>query len=488
MKIKRKRTRGWKGTVREAAAFALLLLVAGAVARASETTAAESVSTAADRRELAITVYNQGFGLVREIREVHLGTGRTRLQFRDVADQIQPETLLVRSRGGSPGLRVLEQDYRHDLLTPEALLHRYVGRTVRVHRWNEALGREEVKDAELLSVAGGVVLRLDGRVTTGVPGRLSFPDVPAGMTAAPVLVWLVDAPSPSQRIEVTYITRGLGWTADYVLVLDQGGAKGDLTGWVTLNNTSGADYEDAGLKLVAGQVQRAAPQAMMVQRDVAAAPMAAGPQFGEEGFAEYHLYTLKRPTTLRQGEQKQVLLLEADGVKVAQRFVFRGQPYWYRSAVGSVAKDQKVGVFLEIGNVEENQLGVPLPAGTFRVYRADASGAPQFAGEDRIDHTPRDETLRIRLGEAFDVVGDRVQTEFRSTGRCSSESSWEITLRNHKDEEVEVEVLEPAGGEWRILSSSLPARRVDARTLALDVEVPARGEAKVTYSVRTSWC
>jgi hypothetical protein len=215
---------------------------------------------------------------------------------------------------------------------------------------------------------------------------------------------------------------------------------------------------------------------------------APAPQFQEESFFEYHLYTLQRPTTLRDNEQKQVTLLEGEDVGVNKRLIFYGVPYYYRGSYGQVMSNQKVGVYLDVQNSEENHLGIPLPKGIVRVYKADASGSQQFIGEDQIDHTPRDERIRIKMGEAFDVVGDRRQMDYRVISSCVAESSWEITLRNHKDEDAEVQIVEPVGGDWEILSSSHRAERVDAFTFTFTVPVPARGEVKVEYRIRVRWC
>jgi hypothetical protein len=450
---------------------------------------AAKVSGDADRRQVSITVYNQGFGLVREVRELkELGKGRVALEFRDVASTIQPETVAVKSLGG--GLRVLEQNYRFDLLTPETLLEKYVGRNVRAYRYHEATGKEDVVDAKVLSVANGPVLQINNEITFGYPGRLAFPELPADLIAKPTLVWLVESAQPNQSLEVSYLAQNLSWKADYVFVVNDKDDKGDLVGWVTLQNQSGATYRDAELKLVAGDVNRVREEEQGPTRMYkSAAPMAAGaPAFREEGLFEYHLYTLGRPTTVRDKEQKQVTLLEAQGIGVTKKLIFFGQQYWFRSQYGEVAKNQKIGVYLDFKNTEANHLGMPLPKGTVRVYKADKSGAKQFVGEDAIDHTPRDEKLRIKMGDAFDVVADQKQLEWKALGSCQSESAWEIELRNHKDEAVRVELREPVGGDWTIVESSLPATKEDAQTITFDVPVPKRGATKVKYRVRVRWC
>jgi hypothetical protein len=458
-------------------------------AQASRPAAAAKASSSGDRKEVGITVYNDGFGLVREVRDVDLGTGRAALEFRDVAAQIEPETVAIKPLGGAR-LNVLEQNYRYDLLTPQKLLEKYVGRRVRLYRYSERTGKEDAFDADVLSVAGGQsVFKINGEITYDFPGRVAFPDVPANLIAKPTLVWLLDSGAPKPTVEVTYLTKGLDWHCDYVFVVNDADTAGDLTGWVTLSNNSGASYENARLKLVAGNVQRVQPPMRKAMGAGYAAPAAPPPpQFNEEGFFEYHLYTLNQPTTLLENEQKQVTLLDAAGVHVDKRLIFWGQQYYFRSQAGEVQSNQKVGVYLDIQNKENNHLGIALPKGTVRVYKADKSGAKQFIGEDNIDHTPRDEKLRIKMGEAFDVVGERKQVSWKSLGTCTSETEWEVSLRNHKDTVEEVEDIEPVGGDWEVVSESHPHKKEDASTFTFTVKVPARGETKIHYRVRVKWC
>ena len=451
----------------------------------------QQTSTEADRKAVSITVYNQNFGVVREVRELAtLGTGQVSLEFRDVAANIQPETVAIKSLTAPGAISVLEQNYRYDLLTPQTLLQKYVGKKIRTYRYHEATGKEEVADAELLSVAEQPILRLNGEVTFGYPARFAFPQVPDNLIAKPTLMWLVSSQKAAQTVEVSYLTQNLNWSADYVLVVNEQDTQAALQGWVTLVNQSGASFKNAQLQLVAGDVNRVQPQRAYKASSLsapAAAP-AGGAGFSEQGLFEYHMYTLGRPTSVLQNEQKQVSLLEADGIKIDKKLIFFGQQYWFRGQYGDVQSNQKVGVYLDFKNEEKNKLGIPLPKGTLRVYKADKSGAKQFVGEDQIDHTPRDEKIRVKMGEAFDVVGDRKQTEWRVLGSCTSESRWEIELRNHKDTAVEVEDFEPIGGDWTMLESSLPYDKKDAGTFTFTVKVPARGKTKVTYRVRLRYC
>ncbi len=471
------------------ALFALGSVSAASLAVAQQRPApqvAQARSTSQQREEVAITVYNQNFGLVREVRSIDIAAGRTALEFRDVSQAIEPETVAIKPLGNAQ-LHVLEQNYRYDLLSPQKLLEKYVGRKVHVYRYNEKLGKDEMFDADVLSVAQGTVLRINGEITYDFPGRIAFPEVPQNLIAHPTLVWLLDS-SGKQKVEVTYLTRNLGWSADYVLVINDADTAGDLVGWVTLNNTTGTAYENAKLKLVAGDVQRVSGRETARTETMARGGGAVPAQFQEESFFEYHLYSLERPTNLLNAEQKQVTLLEAHDIHLDKKLIFFGASYYFRGHYGQVVSNQKVGVYLDIQNKEQNHMGMPLPKGTVRVYKADKSGAKQFIGEDAIDHTPRDEKLRIKMGEAFDVVGDRKQMEWKSLGTCVSESAWEISLRNHKDTPVEVEDYEPVGGDWEIVSESMKHDKKDAHTFTFTPKIPARGEVKITYRVRIRWC
>ena len=470
--------------------FLLTLFCVTTLARAEEVALPRLRSTAEQREELGVTVYSGGFGLIRETRTLALAKGRSEVEFGGVAGTIQPETVQVHVVGATPGLRVLEQNYQYDLLSPAKLLEKYVGRTVRVLRWSETKGRDEERDAVVLSAGEPPILRVGDEITWAFPGRISFPEIPKTLIARPTLVWLVDSASERQKVEVTYLASQLSWKADYVLVVNDADTAGDLTGWVTLDNQSGAAYENAKVQLVAGDVNRILP-AVYKDRMVYAAEGRAAmapPQFREEGLFEYHLYTLERPATLLENEQKQIALLEASGVKLAKRLVLRGEPSYFRMQTGELGATSKVAVSLEFENRESERLGQPLPKGIIRVYKRDKSGGRQFLGEDEIDHTPRDERVRIRVGDAFDVIGERKQMDYKVIGSCRSESAWQIDLRNHKDEKVEVDVVEPASGDWEIVSSSQKATKEDARTFSFRVPVPARGTTRVEYRVRVRWC
>ena len=454
------------------------------------------VSHSDTRRSVAVTVYNDGFGLVREVRDVDLGTGRISLEFRDVSSKVEADTVHVKSQSKGHALSILEQNYRYDLLSPQKLLKKYEGKKIKLYRWNKETGKDEAYDAEVLSVNDNQpVLKVGNEITYGFPARYSFPEVPKNLIAEPSLVWLLDSEAPKQTLEVTYLSQGFRWAADYVLTVGEeatgtGVSTADLTGWVTLSNDTSTTYENAQLKLVAGDVQRLRrePESVNGADDEDADGIPDRKDFKEESLFEYHLYTLDRPTTLLSNEQKQVTLLEGHGVQVHRQLIFYGASYYYRGSYGQVVSNQKVGVYLEIKNEEKNHLGIPLPKGTVRVYKADKSGASQFIGEDAIDHTPRDEKIRVKMGESFDVVGDRKQTDFKAISSCVDETAWEISLRNHKDVADEILVNEPIEGDWEVLTSSQPYDKKDAHTFTFTAKVPSRGETKITYRVRVKWC
>jgi hypothetical protein len=411
------------------------------------------------------------------------------MRFMDVPSAINPRTVHLKGLGG-PGVAVLEQNYEYDLISPDKLMEKYVGKEVEIVEQAEDLTTRTVR-ATLLSTTNGPVYRVGDKIVLGQPGRVVLPELPGDLVARPTLVWTLKTPKAGkQEVEASYLTDGMNWSADYVAVVNADDTLADLTGWVTVDNRSGAAFENATLKLVAGDVRRITPpsyaQAKMMRAEIAmAAPEA--DQFREESFFEYHLYTLERPTTLKQNQTKQITLLQGANIPVEKKLVLAGNPWYYRNKGGTLAQNEKCKVFLEFRNDRASGLGMPLPKGTVRVYKRDASGAEQFAGEDAIDHTPRDERVSLFVGEAFDVVADRVQTDWRSVSPRESESSYKISIRNRKDEAASVIVREPVGGDWKVISSSHPARKLDAGTIEFVVPLQKGQEVDLTYRVNVRW-
>ena len=446
-------------------------------------------SSARNRTSLAITLYNSNFALVRETRDVNLPAGTVRLAFQDVPSSIEASTVHVEPE---PGVEVLDQSYEYDLLSPDRLLEKYVGKPMTLIFRERVNGTTRDKDvnATLLSTQGPV-WKIGDQIVTGIrPDGYRFPELPGGLYSRPTLVWTLRNERPgARRLSVSYLANQMNWTADYVLNLTREGTRGSLEGWVTLTNSSGANFENAKLLLVAGQVHRATsgPQPFPVMAARAQAVGGLAEQFSQQPVGEYHLYTLGRPVDLRNHETKQISLLSAASVPVTKTYVFEGNSGMFRMAMPiERPTPQGVQVILSFKNDKAAGLGEPLPAGVVRVYQPDAEGNPILLGEDRISHTPKDETTRLHIGSAFDVVATRKQTDFRRIGQNVYESAFEITLRNHKATPVTVEVREPVNGSWQVLESNFPAKKLNAFTLGFDVPVPAGGEAKLTYRVRVT--
>ncbi|MFT3733738.1 MAG: DUF4139 domain-containing protein [Rhodocyclaceae bacterium] len=468
--------------------LAVSLLFASAASFAAD--APERRSTLEDQRSVAVTVYNQDLALVKEVRRVALDAGFNRLALRDVSAQIRPQTALLRNLTNPGGLRLLEQNFDYDLLTPARLLEKSVGRTVRIVRTHPMTGAETTETAEVLAAAEGVVLKIGDRIETGVPGRIVFDNVPSNLRDRPTLVSQLNSKQAgTQDIELSYLTGGLSWKADYVAELSQDDVTLDLNGWVTLDNRSGTSFGNARLQLVAGDVNRVREEEvanLYELRRAAPAPMMAKAAMAQESLFEYHLYTLQRPTTLANNQTKQVSLLDATGVPMKKELLLEGSPHYYGNAAGEIGSKIKVGVFVEFVNKEGSGLGLPLPKGVVRVYKRDSAGNAQFVGEDRIDHTPKNETVRLKLGEAFDVTADKKQTDFRrreSSPRNIHESAYEIVLRNAKPEAVTVTVREPVPGDWSMLEQSHKHEKIAAGVAQWKISVPANGSATLKYRV-----
>jgi hypothetical protein len=444
-------------------------------------------TTQADQTGVALTVYNVNIALVKDRRSINLARGQGELRFMDVAAQIIAESVQINSLSDPVSLRVLEQNYEYDLLNPQKLMDKYVGKEVRLFQKNPHTEREEVVIATLLANNNGPIYRIGNEVTFNHPGRVILPGLPESLIAQPTLVWLLEnSLTKPQTVEASYLTKGVTWRADYVMTLNENDSKADLAGWVTIDNKSGAAYRDATLKLVAGdlhRVQEEQPRMMMARKSMLA-EAAPTPQFKEEGFFEYHIYTLQRPSTIRENQTKQIRLITADSVPVKKELLFRGDNYYYFGQYGEVTGNRKVGVFVEIANRKEEGLGIPLPKGTARVYKRDSDAGLQFIGEDAIDHTPKDEKIRIKVGDAFDVVGTRKQTDWKKTASDTYEAAFEITIRNHKQEDVVVRVIEPIPGDWQMLGSSHEYKKGDAHIAEFNIPVKKDGETKLAYRVR----
>ena len=379
-------------------------------------------------------------------------------------------------------------------MTPQKLLEKYVGREVTVIRPHPGNDSERRESATVLAAgpAGypSAVLRFADRIETGVPGRLAFDSVPANLRDRPTLSVLLEAGGGKQVVELSYLTGGLSWQADYVANLSADGKRLDLNGWVTLTNRSGAGFDNATLQLVAGTVNRVRAQDSRVYAMAApAAARARAQEATQEALMDYHLYSFERATSIADNQTKQLSLLSAGAVPVSREYLLTGNEGYYRTQYGQygqIGKKLKPAVFLEFEN-KGGQLGKPLPAGIVRVYARDSKGAAQFVGEDRIEHTAKNEKLRLRMGEAFDITAERKQTGYRKIADNIIETSYRIELRNAKDEAVMVRVEEPLPGDWEMLQESQPHTKQSARVASWKVLVPAAGAAVLEYAVRVRW-
>jgi hypothetical protein len=460
---------------------------------ASHPAASDQATTLNDQSDLSVTVYNSNIALIRDVRQLTVPTGAFRLKFEDIAATVNPATVHFRSLTEPEKLSVIEQDYEYDLLEPAKLLHKYVGKEVTLERSymdNGTTKHEEVK-ATLLADNNGPVWRVGNDIVTGIYGDgYRFPEVPANLYDRPTLVMSLDnSGARKHQIEASYLANNVSWNADYVLTVAREDKGADLDGWVTLTNNSGTAFHNARLQLVAGDLNRlpggVAGDVIMSKARTAAA---AAPQFQQENFSEYHLYTLGRRTSVEDKETKQISLLQGSGVPVEKLFVVNGQNFYYHNYQNpsSPLKDP-VMVFYKFKNEEKAGLGMPLPAGNVRVYQKDSKGGILFVGEDHIGHTPKDESITVHIGNAFDVVAEHKQTDFKKIAANVYEMEFEITLRNHKDAPITVEVNEPIGGSWEMLSSSYKFAKTAAFAAQFQVPVDKNGASVLKYRVRVTY-
>jgi hypothetical protein len=469
-------------------ACAALLAAPGFAAQPSQT------STEDDQTELAVTVYNSNVALVRDVRRVKLPAGIFDLRYMDIAAAVNPVTVHIASISAPKDLIVLEQNYEYDLLSPQKLLQKYIGKEltlVRLVSENNSTKEVPVK-ATLLAYNEGPVWKVGDQIITGMGAdRFIFPTVPENLYSKPTLVWMLsNRQAGEQTVEASYLTNQINWNSDYVLTVAADQKAADLNGWVTVVNNSGTAFKNAQLQLVAGELHRVYEQRDMAMEGRAMKAMAApaAPQFAEEGLSEYHLYTLDRRTNINNNQSKQISLLASTGVAIEKVFEVNGQNFYYhnRYRPGQPFKDP-VNVRIKFKNSQANSLGIPLPAGTVRVYQGDSKGRVQFIGEDRIDHTPKDETLDLLIGNAFDVVTERKQTDYVALGPSQQELAFEIAIRNHKAEPITVLVNEPIGGDWHMIDSTFKWEKSAAFAARFTVPVPANGESILKYRVRVRW-
>jgi hypothetical protein len=449
-------------------------------------------TTLDDQSELSLTVYNSDIALVRDVRNLQLSRGIGNLRFMDIAATVNPATVHFRSLTEPSQVSVLEQNYEYDLLEPDKLLRKYVGRDVTLVRRRQEGGatREEEVKARLLSYNTAPVWQINGEIVTGLQAdHIRFPELPGNLHVHPTLIWSLENTGDTRhRVEASYLASRLSWNADYVLTVARDDARADLDGWVTVTNGSGTAFKNASLQLVAGELNRVRRELGKTMDAISAASGERVAQMTQESFSDYHLYTVGRKTSINNSETKQISMLNATAFPVQKRYVVDGQAFYYRNTQhpGSPIKDV-VQVYYQLKNDPTAGLGMPMPAGTVRVYQQDSRGGTQFVGEDRIGHTPKDETLNLKIGNAFDVVTERKQTDFEKIATNVYEVEYEVVVRNHKAAAVAVQINEPIGGTWRMLRSSHGYTKTDARAAQFNVNVPADGASTLAYRVRVTY-
>jgi len=503
--------------------FALLVIfnlkVCSAAGRASQDKPEQQKF---DDNRTALTIYNQNFFVAREHVPLDLKPGVNQAEFAGIAAHLEPDSVILRDPNGR-ALQVLEQNYRNDPVSPEMLLSFYEGKSIDfvVGRSN---GKEETIKGKIIrsgyshptyvngypqQASTQPIVEVDGVLRFGLPGQPIFPALGADSILMPTLNWLLQTDTPGKfNAEISYVSGGMNWQSDYnVVVQDDPGRKTDLLdmiGWITMRNHSGKTFEDARIKLMAGDVSKIQAGGPVAKLAYAAedramnAPMA--PPVSEKSFDEFHLYTLQRPTTLRDEETKQVEFVRSTGIHAQRLFIYDGarmadygyyNPDQIRQDVNyGTASNPKVWVMEEFKNSENNHLGIPLPKGKLRFYRRDTDGHLEFVGENTIDHTPKDETIRVYTGNAFDVTGERKRTNYHvDSNQRWIDETFEIRIRNHKKESVDVRAVEHLYRcvNWKLTEQSSRFNKTESQTIEFPVNIAANGEQVITYTVHYSW-
>ena len=436
-------------------------------------------------KSLSVTVYNNGLGLIKDARSVSLKKGENTISYEGVSAQIKPETALFAGQG----VKVLEQNFYFDLLSRESLLNKFLGKDIQVIETHVASGKKTVEKAKVLSVDAGLVLKIGDRIETDYNGRVIFPDVPADLYDKPTLSISVDSVLDGpQDVELSYLTDGLTWRADYVAELNDSEDRINLNGWVTLTNTSGIAYKNADMQFVAGAVNRVreprpvlkAARAMAVMNDASVAEGMA-----EEQLMDYHLYSLGRPTDIASNQTKQLALLSASGVNVKKEYKFVNIVPTYRSR-GTFGEfgTRNAEVVLKADNDKSSNLGLSLPAGIVRVYKADKKKKMYFVGEDRLPHTPENNEIRLKLGNAFDVTAQGKETAYTALSDKAYEAGYSLTFKNATDKPVKVLYRQAFPNQWSITGSPFPYRTPSSRDAEWTIDIPSKGETVLNYTVR----
>ena len=441
-------------------------------------------SSGADRKEIVLSIYNNNFALVKEIREIDLPSGISDLRFLDVSGHINPASVIIKSINNIKEIEFIEQNFEYDLISPQNLMDKYVGHFVTLLDKDDFSGTETRLQAELLSNYQGPIYRIGDEIHIGHPGRIVLPKLPENLVTKPSLIWRVSTTdSGKYTLALSYLTDELDWNMDYSLVLNPDNTRGDLLGWVTIKNDSGTTFDQARVQLVAGKVARVA-ETMPVRLKEANKREIFSKGVSEEGIFEYHLYNLPSNITLKDKEIKQISLFSTERIPIKKELRYYGKQQFYYQRVREESKQEGIGVYIEFENRKTFHLGVPLPKGIIRVYKSDSDGFVQFLGEDRINHTPEDETVWVKTGYASDIIAERKQMDWRKPSKDSIEVAWEIIFRNHKNETAWIVLIENVPGDWEIMESSQHWKKEGANTLRFDLSVAPNSEEKVRYRIK----
>ncbi len=436
------------------------------------------VAQESNQKSVAITVYNNNLGVVKDLRSIDIASGISTIKLTDVAQHIDPTSVHIGIDG-----EVLEQNYQYDLVSIDKILKKYLDKNIQLI--NE---KGELLEGKLLTAnSNQIVLQKANGGLLMLPNtskyQISVGNLPDGLITKPTLVWMVKSKnSGKQDVEVSYQTSGMNWHAEYVVVLNEDDTKLDLNSWVSVDNNSGATFKNAKLKLIAGDVNLIKPhhnRRQLKNVNYMVADAVPSPQFEEKAFFEYHIYNLQRPTTLSNNETKQISLFDAENVTANKKYFYKGGSYYGNNSKG------KVAVIIEFKNNKANNLNVPMPKGKVRVYKSDGD-AIEFIGEDLIDHTSKKETIKLKIGEAFDITVKDIQTEYNKISNRVYEQEYEVTIKNRKDEKIVVNVERSLGVNWKILSSSLNFEKLNSQNILFKVPVKADSETVLKYKVRYS--
>ena len=451
-----------------------------------------TIAKVEDQTNIGITVYNNNLALIKDTRKISLKSGRNRLIFENVSAKIRPETASLNAQDNKNITKLVEQNFDYDLLTPKKLLDKYVGRDIKIIRTNPATGIETPLNATVLSTNSGVVLQVGNHIETGMPGRIQFPDLPKNLRSKPTLIIDLEQETSSQQLfELSYLSTGLSWRADYVARINDSETSINLNAWVTLGNHSGNSYNNVKLQLVAGnvnQVRSANFDKHSLRRERVS--LASTSSVSEESLLDYHLYSIENKTNLLNNQTKQIALFSRSMIPITKTYKLGGASYYYRNQYSIIDKKRNPDVIIHFVNNKKSNLALPLPKGIIRSYKNDSNNNLQFVGEDKIEHTAKNETISLKLGKAFDIVSRKKQTDFKivsnssSLSRLITESKYEIVISNAKSNDITLLLEEPIPGDWKILKENNAHIKTDSTTAQWKLLIPANDKTLLRYSVR----